>query len=68
MKLNSKNKTEREAIAGSLLTPNTQTSRSTTKKVHRHMKNGDIVLVNRQPSLHRPSIQAHKVYTYIGSI
>ncbi len=29
--------------------------------VERHMKNGDIVLFNRQPSLHRMSIMAHKV-------
>lgn len=29
--------------------------------VHRHMMNGDFVLFNRQPSLHRPSMQAHEV-------
>lgn len=29
--------------------------------VERHLKNGDIVLFNRQPSLHRMSIMAHKV-------
>ncbi|MFQ5800703.1 MAG: DNA-directed RNA polymerase subunit A', partial [Candidatus Hydrothermarchaeales archaeon] len=29
--------------------------------VHRHLKNGDIVLFNRQPSLHRMSIMAHEV-------
>lgn len=28
--------------------------------VERHMENGDIVLFNRQPSLHRVSIMAHK--------
>ncbi|VTJ70046.1 Hypothetical predicted protein [Marmota monax] len=27
--------------------------------VCRHVKNGDILLLNRQPTLHRPSIQAH---------
>lgn len=31
------------------------------KIVHRHLLNGDILLLNRQPSLHRPSIMAHKV-------
>eukprot|EP01103_Thecamoeba_quadrilineata_P011482 TRINITY_DN2752_c0_g1_i1.p1 TRINITY_DN2752_c0_g1~~TRINITY_DN2752_c0_g1_i1.p1 ORF type:complete len:1475 (-),score=331.47 TRINITY_DN2752_c0_g1_i1:100-4146(-) len=31
------------------------------KKVYRHMKTGDVVLMNRQPSLHKPSIMAHKV-------
>jgi len=30
-------------------------------KVERHMINGDVVLFNRQPSLHRMSIMAHKV-------
>ncbi len=29
--------------------------------VERHLKNGDIVLFNRQPSLHRMSIMAHRV-------
>lgn len=28
--------------------------------VERHLDNGDIVLFNRQPSLHRMSIMAHK--------
>ncbi|GJQ14106.1 hypothetical protein GpartN1_g5897.t1 [Galdieria partita] len=30
-------------------------------RVYRHMKNGDLVLFNRQPSLHRVSILAHQV-------
>lgn len=30
-------------------------------KVHRYLQTHDIVLVNRQPSLHKPSIMAHKV-------
>ena len=29
--------------------------------VERHLQNGDVVLFNRQPSLHRMSIMAHKV-------
>lgn len=32
-----------------------------TFKVLRHMRDGDVVLVNRQPSLHKPSIMAHIV-------
>jgi len=28
--------------------------------VERHLENGDVVLFNRQPSLHRVSIMAHK--------
>lgn len=31
-------------------------------KVHRHLQNGDVVLFNRQPSLHRMSIMAHEVH------
>lgn len=30
------------------------------KTVNRHLMNGDYLLLNRQPSLHRPSIMAHK--------
>ena len=29
--------------------------------VERHLRDGDIVLFNRQPSLHRMSIMAHRV-------
>lgn len=31
----------------------------TLAQVCRHVKNGDVLLLNRQPTLHRPSIQAH---------
>lgn len=34
--------------------------------VERHLKDGDIVLFNRQPSLHRMSIMAHKVRVLPG--
>ena len=34
--------------------------------VERHLKDGDIVLFNRQPSLHRMSIMAHKVKVLPG--
>ena len=30
-------------------------------KVHRHLQNGDVVMFNRQPSLHRISIMAHEI-------
>jgi hypothetical protein len=29
-------------------------------KVYRHLINGDVLLVNRQPTLHKPGIMAHK--------
>jgi DNA-directed RNA polymerase I subunit RPA1 len=60
----------RAALANTLLTPDaTQTRLShgntpppayLNKKVHRHLENGDILLVNRQPTLHKPSIMGHK--------
>jgi DNA-directed RNA polymerase beta' subunit len=31
------------------------------KKVWRHLEDGDFVLMNRQPTLHKPSIMAHRV-------
>ncbi|XP_053361431.1 DNA-directed RNA polymerase I subunit RPA1 [Clarias gariepinus] len=53
------NPTQREAIAKQLLTPSTGQHRMPMKIVNRHIKNGDVLLLNRQPTLHRPSIQAH---------
>ena len=32
--------------------------------MYRHLKNGDVLLMNRQPTLHKPSIMAHKVPEY----
>ena len=58
--LNPKSKPQRETIARQLVTPSTLGRVQGTKKVHRHLKDGDILLVNRQPTLHRPSIMAHK--------
>lgn len=51
----------RMAIAKQLLTPETSMdSNLDIKIVHRHIKNGDVLLFNRQPTLHRNSIMAHK--------
>uniref|UniRef100_A0A1J3HYB5 DNA-directed RNA polymerase subunit n=1 Tax=Noccaea caerulescens TaxID=107243 RepID=A0A1J3HYB5_NOCCA len=36
------------------------------KVVYRHMQDGDVVLVNRQPTLHKPSIMAHMVRVLKG--
>ncbi|XP_026412301.1 DNA-directed RNA polymerase I subunit 1-like [Papaver somniferum] len=49
----------------------TQTGRSVEqelegKVVYRHLRDGDIVLVNRQPTLHKPSIMAHVVRVLKG--
>ncbi|KHN05955.1 DNA-directed RNA polymerase I subunit RPA1 [Glycine soja] len=36
------------------------------KVVYRHLKDGDVVLANRQPTLHKPSIMAHIVRVLKG--
>ncbi len=59
--LRTKNFEERQALANQLLAPsNTTVTGARNKKVHRHLNNGDIVLMNRQPTLHKPSIMAHR--------
>ncbi|OAQ35870.1 beta and beta-prime subunits of DNA dependent RNA-polymerase [Linnemannia elongata AG-77] len=62
----------RIALANQLLTPQDNHSgvsttspyptrtQPTNKKVYRHLRNGDLLLLNRQPTLHKPSIMAHK--------
>lgn len=50
---------QREAVAKELLTPSPGPHKMPMKIVNRHIKNGDVMLLNRQPTLHRPSIQAH---------
>lgn len=52
------NETQRQTLAKTLLTPTE--SRQGVKIVHRHLHNGDVLLLNRQPTLHKPSIMAHK--------
>ena len=59
--LKKKNIEERQALANQLLAPSNLRVRGTkNKKVHRHLNNGDVVLMNRQPTLHKPSIMAHR--------
>ncbi|KAK7444863.1 hypothetical protein BaRGS_00040387 [Batillaria attramentaria] len=66
-KLSATNATQREAVAKQLLTPNDTSGRPMLpKQVFRHLKDGDVMLLNRQPTLHRPSIQAHKARVLHG--
>lgn len=60
--------TQREAIAKRLLTTSDRTNESFigVKIVHRHLQNGDVLLLNRQPTLHKPSIMAHKARVLKG--
>ncbi|XP_014257443.1 DNA-directed RNA polymerase I subunit RPA1 [Cimex lectularius] len=57
--------TQRESIAKRLLTPGDVHG---VKILHRHLINGDILLLNRQPTLHRPSIMAHKARVLKGEM
>ncbi|KAI9221947.1 hypothetical protein BC828DRAFT_404467 [Blastocladiella britannica] len=64
---------QRAALAAQLLTPQAQISTNqpsyvahTNKKVYRHLRNGDILLLNRQPTLHKPSIMAHRARVLPG--
>lgn len=73
--LETMSKSARVALANQLSTPSmiTDSIQSglidqpiTVKRVMRHIKNGDIVLMNRQPTLHKPSIMAHRVRVLPG--
>ncbi|KAK7054250.1 DNA-directed RNA polymerase subunit [Favolaschia claudopus] len=69
---------QRTAIANQLLTPNenehggfgrrglfTRTP-AINKKVYRHLRDGDILILNRQPTLHKPSMMAHRARVLKG--
>ncbi|KAL9610065.1 MAG: hypothetical protein Q9167_005202 [Letrouitia subvulpina] len=65
--LRTKNFEERQALANQLLAPsNVHVNGSNNKKVHRHLTNGDVVIMNRQPTLHKPSMMAHRVKVLPG--
>ncbi|ESO03447.1 hypothetical protein HELRODRAFT_112321 [Helobdella robusta] len=57
--LHAKTRAQREAIANQLLTPTIINGYPSTdkKKVKRHLKTGDKMILNRQPTLHKPSMQ-----------
>jgi DNA-directed RNA polymerase beta' subunit len=65
--LRKKNYEERLALANQLLAPsNSYSNGSKNKKVHRHLNNGDVVIMNRQPTLHKPSMMAHRARVLPG--
>ncbi|KAH9850735.1 beta and beta-prime subunits of DNA dependent RNA-polymerase [Lenzites betulinus] len=69
---------QRTAIANQLLTPQDgshgsaqrqglyTTTPSVNKKVYRHLRDGDILILNRQPTLHKPSMMCHKARVLHG--
>ncbi|KAI1811086.1 beta and beta-prime subunits of DNA dependent RNA-polymerase [Poronia punctata] len=67
--VNLKNKSveDRVALANQLLAPSSHNYTGMGgKKVHRHLGNGDVVLMNRQPTLHKPSIMGHRARVLPG--
>lgn len=56
---------QRKSIASQLMTP-TSGFTVVNKKVYRHIKNNDVVLMNRQPTLHKASMMGHKVRVLPG--
>ncbi|KAI5119511.1 hypothetical protein M0805_002447 [Coniferiporia weirii] len=68
----------RRALANQLLTPHDDAKLSSTKaglstktsavnkKVYRHLRDGDMLILNRQPTLHKPSMMAHKAKVLQG--
>ena len=57
--LGRRTKEEREAIAQMLRTPAVNAPPGKCKIVYRQLVSGDVMLANRQPTLHKPSIMAH---------
>lgn len=67
LRVSEKSVTQREGVAKRLLTPSESNSGARkTKMVRRHLRAGDVLLLNRQPTLHRPSIMAHKARVLKG--
>lgn len=58
---------QRKAVANQLMTPSTNGGADVVnKKVYRHIKNKDVVIMNRQPTLHKASMMGHKVRVLPG--
>ncbi|VDB88072.1 Bgt-18 [Blumeria graminis f. sp. tritici] len=64
--LRTKSQDERLALANQLLASSSNSIGARNKKVHRHLTNGDVVLMNRQPTLHKPSIMGHRARVLLG--
>ncbi|CDS42506.1 DNA directed RNA polymerase I subunit RPA1 [Echinococcus multilocularis] len=55
--------TRRLAISKRLAVPHPELHGGMPMVVHRHLEDGDFLVMNRQPTLHKPSMQAHRVRT-----
>ena len=68
-----KSPAQRSALSKTLLTTTTQMKGGAAaamplhiKRVLRHIRSGDVMLVNRQPTLHKPSMMTHRVRVLRG--
>ncbi|KAL5527693.1 hypothetical protein ACEPAG_6494 [Sanghuangporus baumii] len=77
LSLENMNVEERRALANQLLTPQNDILGSMkmglatrtpaiNKKVYRHLRDGDVLILNRQPTLHKPSMMVHKAKVLNG--
>ncbi|KAL5507950.1 hypothetical protein ACEPAH_5568 [Sanghuangporus vaninii] len=78
LSLENMNVEERRALANQLLTPQNDILGSSmktglatrtpaiNKKVYRHLRDGDVLILNRQPTLHKPSMMVHKAKVLNG--
>ncbi|KAK4705314.1 DNA-directed RNA polymerase I subunit RPA1, partial [Phenoliferia sp. Uapishka_3] len=82
MSLDKKSLEERTALANKLLAPESRPptfrldrpdvglpatrTPQINRKVYRHLDDGDIVILNRQPTLHKPSMMCHRVRVLKG--
>ncbi|KAF8897740.1 hypothetical protein BD779DRAFT_1608262 [Infundibulicybe gibba] len=58
---------QRTAIANQLLTPQEgDAHKPGGADLYRHLRDGDILILNRQPTLHKPSMMAHKARVLQG--
>lgn len=60
MSLRRKTLEQRQALAKQLSTPSVNSKGDNPKKVYRHLITGDMVIMNRQPTLHKPSMMCHR--------
>ena len=61
MNLRRKTMEQRAILAKQLMTTSVPGARGEqTKKVYRHLLSGDVVVMNRQPTLHKPSMMGHR--------
>lgn len=63
--LRTKEESTIKATSNAALGLSTRTS-TVNKKVYRHIQDGDMLIVNRQPTLHKPSMMAHKARVLKG--